>query len=184
MGEATREAQARVIAARAALATEVDELGSATRSAVDVPAKVRRNPVRTAGLAGGAVFLAAGGPKRVIQAAERRLRPTKSQRLRGILPKDVEKALDRLGDRSGEVRENIETDFYDWMNKRRSKDAPSSARQSFWKTYDALLGPLAALGAKRMAEKLFAAVGDREAKATGEGDISHADMAVAKLGRK
>ncbi|CAN5419797.1 hypothetical protein BH20CHL6_BH20CHL6_07110 [soil metagenome] len=104
--------------------------------------------------------------------------------MRGILPKDVEKALDRLGDRSGEVRENIETDFYDWMNKRRSKDAPSSARQSFWKTYDALLGPLAALGAKRMAEKLFAVVGDREAKATGEGDISHADMAVAKLGRK
>lgn len=184
MGEATQQAKDRVIAARAALGSEVDELGLAARSAVDIPAKVKRNPVRTLGLAGGAAFLALNGPKRVAKAVERRVAPKRSDRLKGILPKDVEKALDRLGGNASDVRERVEQDFYDWMNKRRSQSAPSSARQSLWKTYDSLLGPVAALGAKRMAEKLFSADTDARAKATGEGEITYKDVAVAKVAQK
>ena len=60
MGEQTRTAREEVLAARAALSSEVDELGSAARSAVDIPAKVRRNPAQTAGLAAGAAFFALG----------------------------------------------------------------------------------------------------------------------------
>ena len=183
MGEATRAAQERVIAARGALASEVDELGVPVRSAVDLPAKARRNPARTAGLAGGAAFLALGGPKRVLKAVERRVAPKRSQRLKGILPKEVDRALDRLGGDASKVRENLEADFYDWMNKRRSKDAPSSARQSFWKTYDALLGPVAALGAKRLVQRLFAPEPDAAAKADREGS-SYADIVTAKAGQK
>jgi hypothetical protein len=184
MGTATKEAHEQVIAARRALAGELDELTGAARSAVDIPAKVKRHPVETVGLAGGAAFLAVGGPKRVLKAVGSRVRPTKKQRLKGVLPKDVEKALDRLGGGADEVREKVEADFYDWMSKRRSKAAPSSGRESFWKTYDALLGPLGALGAKALAERLFAADKTRPGTDEQPGKTTHADMISARVGQK
>ena len=44
-------------AARIGLAESLDTLGDATRSALDVPAKIKRNPVKTAALVGGTGFL-------------------------------------------------------------------------------------------------------------------------------
>ena len=44
MGETTSQARQDVARARTALSTEVDELDLAVRSAVDIPAKIRRNP--------------------------------------------------------------------------------------------------------------------------------------------
>ena len=161
MGESTRDARQKVVRAREGFGEEVAELALATRSAVDIPAKVRRHPVRTAGIAGGAVFLAANGPKRVLRAVERRVAPRRSDKFKGILPKEIEKALDRLGDQGMDARERLEAEFADWVSKRSTKQAPSNARQSFWKTYDAVIGPLAALGVKRLLDRLFAAEPDR-----------------------
>lgn len=169
MGKATRDASEQVAAARRALGSEIDELGSAARSAVDIPAKVRKHPVETAGLAGGAVFLAVGGPKRVLRAVEARVRPSRRQRFRGVLPKDVEQAIDRLGDNAAQVRERIESDFAEYMSKRTGKESRPSAQQSFWKTYDALVGPLGRQAAKRLASRLFAADPERERKADRQG---------------
>jgi hypothetical protein len=188
MGTSTKEAHQQVIAARKAFAGELDELTAATRSALDIPAKIRKHPVETAGIAGGAAFLAVGGPKRVLRAVARRARPTKKQRLQGILPPEVEKAVERLGAGAEDVRERIEQDFFDWMSKRRSKEAPANARQSFWKTYDAFLGPLGALGAKALAQRFFAAPKDRPAgsRQTGDeaADVTMADLAAAKAGER
>ena len=89
MGTSTKEAHQQVIAARKAFAGELDELNAATRSALDIPAKVRKHPLETAGLAGGAAFLAVGGPKRVLKAVGRRVRPTRKQRFKGVLPDEV-----------------------------------------------------------------------------------------------
>ena len=161
MGESTRDARQKVVRAREGFGEEVDELALATRSAVDIPAKVKQHPVRTAGIAGGAVFLAANGPKRVIRAVENRVRPTKTSKYKGMFPKPIEKALDRMGDQGVDARERLESEFADWVSKRSTKSAPSNARQSFWKTYDAVIGPLAALGVKRLLDKLFAAEPDR-----------------------
>jgi hypothetical protein len=188
MGTSTKEAHQQVIAARKAFAGELDELNAATRSALDIPAKVRKHPLETAGLAGGAAFLAVGGPKRVLKAVGRRVRPTRKQRFKGVLPDELEKALDRLGTGAEDVRDRLEQDFYDWMSKRRSKEAPANARQSFWKTYDAFLGPLGALGAKALAQRFFAAPKDRPAGSTEPGaeaaDVTMADLATAKAGEK
>ncbi len=187
MATTTKQAHQEVVAARKALGHELDELRVATRSAVDIPAKVKRNPVKTMSLIGGAGFLAVGGPKRVIQAMEHRIRPTKKDRLKGILPKDVEKLVDKTASNADEVRQRLEQDFYDWMSKKRPQQAPANARQSFWKTYDSFLGPLGALGAKAMVEKLFAAEKERTAVSKQQdrpGSVSPAHQVATSLGKK
>ena len=61
MGEGSDAARAQVLAAREALADELERLEASARTAVDVPAKVRRNPGKAVGVAAGAGFLLVGG---------------------------------------------------------------------------------------------------------------------------
>jgi hypothetical protein len=161
MAESTTEARREVEDARKALATEFDELGAATRSALDIPAKIRRNPVKTAGIAGGAAFLAVGGPKRLIRAAERRFFPTRRDRLESVLPKDVARAVDRMGGNAETVRANLERDFMHYLEKRHPEEAPN-ARRSLWRTYDILVGALGGRAAMELAKRLFEAPADRK----------------------
>jgi hypothetical protein len=161
MATAAQEAERQVIAAREALGGELDELSAAARSAVDIPAKVRKNPVQTAALAGGAGFLVLGGPRRLLRAVMARIRPKRRGRYHGLLPHDIERALkDAAGPRASEVQEALEEDFADYL-KKKGKEAPPSPTQSLLKTYDAVVGPLASRGAKQLAERLFAADPDR-----------------------
>ena len=81
------DAMAEVEAARAGLAGSLDDLTSATQSALDVPAKIRRNPVKTAALVGGTGFLVVGGPRRVVRFVARRVLPQpRPDPNAGILP--------------------------------------------------------------------------------------------------
>jgi hypothetical protein len=162
MATAAQEAERQVIAARQALGGELDELSAAARSAVDIPAKIRHNPVQTAALAGGAGFLALGGPKRVLRAVVKRVRPQRRDRHRGLLPDEVVRAVKHAaGPRAPEVQAALEEDFADYLKKKAGQDPPPNAAQSLWKTYDALIGPLAGRGAKQLASRLFAAEKDR-----------------------
>src|SRR5829696_172330 len=109
MAQSTADARQEVENARRAVGSELDELGAAARASLDIPAKVRRNPVRTAGVAGGAAFLLLGGPKRLGKAAERRLFPRRAERLPTVLPKEVETTVNRLGpDERDKVRAHLE----------------------------------------------------------------------------
>jgi hypothetical protein len=162
MATAAQEAERQVIAAREALGGELDELSAAARSAVDIPAKIRHNPVQTAALAGGAGFLLVGGPKRVLRAVANRVRPQRRDRHHGLLPDEVERALKHAaGPRAPEVQAALEEDFADYLKKKGRQEPPPNAAQSLWKTYDALIGPLAAQGAKQLIGRLFAAEKDR-----------------------
>ena len=154
MEDSTAEARQRVVEARRALATEMDDLGTASRGALDIPAKVRRNPVRTVGLAGGAAFLLLGGPKRGAKAVERRLFPRRAERPPSLLPKNVEKALKRVpGDEREQVQAHLERDFATYLEKEHTKE-PATARQSLWKTYDLVIGIIGAAAARELVKKL------------------------------
>ena len=72
MGTRTDAALAQVVAARADFDAEVDRLEAAGRAAVDIPAKIRREPVKAAGVAAGAAFLAARRPEAAVPAGEAR----------------------------------------------------------------------------------------------------------------
>ncbi len=166
-------ARQRLLVARASLEGDLDGLSEATRSALDVPAKVRKNPVKAAALAGGAGFLLLGGPRRVLRAATGRIFPTRRDPYDGLLPDQVERVLRRSGaaDVPG-VRDALERDFAEYLRRKGRPAQPvPSASTSLWRTYDALVGPMGTVAARMLVERLFAADPSRR-KATPPGTTS------------
>lgn len=156
MAQSAAEARQEVENARRGVEKELDNLGTATRTALDIPAKVRRNPVRTAGLAGGAAFFLLGGPKRVAKAAEARFFPGRAERVPSVLPKDVEVTINRLEpEERDKVRGHLERDFNSYL-RREHPEEPANARRSLWKTYDILVGIVGVAAGRELVKKLFA----------------------------
>ena len=62
-------ARDRVLAARAAFDQEYQGLLTSTRDAVDITAKIRRNPQKAVAVAGGTLFLLLRGPQAVVRGA-------------------------------------------------------------------------------------------------------------------
>jgi len=159
-----RAAMAELVIARARLTGSLDDLGDATRSALDVPAKIRRNPVKTAALVGGTGFLLAGGPRRVVRFVGKRVglgrRPDKHE---GLLPPEIEQVLKDAGvAKDPEVRRALDQDFAEYL-RRKGKvvaDEPNAAR-SFWRTFDKVASPLGTAGARLMIQRLMEAEQDR-----------------------
>jgi hypothetical protein len=117
---------------------------------VDIPAKIKRSPAKAAALAGSAVFLAIGGPKRVFRAGKRAATGEPAPLPKAMLPKEVEKTLRKLGDDGEKVRGALERDFATYA-KQASKDR--SAPQALLVT--SIARPLLATGAKAAAKWLF-----------------------------
>ncbi len=111
MAEETDAARDRVLAARAILGEELDTLEASARAAVDIPARIRRSPVKAAGLAGGAAFVVLRGPQRVFRAGKRAIFGAPDPLPESMLPDDVERAIRALGDDGAKVRGALERDF-------------------------------------------------------------------------
>jgi hypothetical protein len=107
----TDAARDRVLAARAALGDEIDALEASARAAVDIPAKVRASPAKAAAIAGSAGFVVLGGPKRIFGAARRAVFGPTAELPKQMLPKEIEKTLQKLGDDGDKVRGALERDF-------------------------------------------------------------------------
>ena len=111
MATETDAARDRVLAARASLGDELETLEASARAAVDVPAKIRRSPVKAAAIAGGAGFLLVGGPRRLFRAGRRAVRGAPEPMPDSMLPDEIEKTLRKLGDDGAKVRGALERDF-------------------------------------------------------------------------
>jgi hypothetical protein len=184
MADATADARQQVVAARRNAERELDALGSSTRAALDIPAKVRRHPVETVGLASGLAFLVLGGPKRIAKTVERRFFPERADRPKGLLPKDIDKSLRHLpAEDRPNVKAHLERDFASYLQKEHTKEPPN-ARQSVWKTYDMLLGIVGAAAARELTKKLFAIPQETKVEAIKEeGEAraeAHEQVAAAK----
>jgi len=107
----TDAARDRVLAARASLGEELDTLEASVREAIDVPAKIRRSPAKFAAVAGGAAFVAVGGPRRVLRRGRRAVFGAPSPLPDSMLPKEIEKSLRALGEDGDKVRGALERDF-------------------------------------------------------------------------
>jgi hypothetical protein len=117
-----------VASAREALAAELTALRASARAAVDVKAMVRRSPGKAAAAAGGAAFLAVGGPRRVFRRVKRRIVGEPEPLPASLLPEQVEKAVRALGDDGAKVRGALERAFAGWLDAT-AKDRKSEARQ-------------------------------------------------------
>lgn len=154
------EARKQVKVAQAAFQEDLDGLSEATRSAMDIPAKIRKAPVKSAALAGGAGFLLLGGPRRVMGAVISKVAPKrKRDPYAGLLPDEIERVLRHSGaaDLPG-VREALARDFAEYLKtKGKVEQRRPSAADSLWRTYDAVVGPMGTVAARMLVERLFAA---------------------------
>lgn len=117
MGEGTAAARAQVLAARQALDEELVRLEASARASADIPAKVRRNPVKAAGLAAGAGFVVVGGPQRLFRRAKRAIVGPQEPLPKAMLPEEIEKSLKRMGKDGDKVRGLLEREFATYLRK-------------------------------------------------------------------
>lgn len=120
MGARTDAARAEVLTARQALSSDLDGLEASAREAIDIPAHIRRAPARAAGLAGGAAFLALGGPRRVFRRARRAVFGPEAALPSSMLPDEIETVLRTLGTDGAAVRARLEREFAGYLDKRGS----------------------------------------------------------------
>jgi hypothetical protein len=118
VGARTDAARAEVLAARAGLDEELVRLEASGRAAVDIPARLRREPAKVLGTAGGAAFLLLGGPKRVFKGVRRAVLGPRADMPKSMLPDEIEKELRKLGDDGERVRRTLEKEFANYLDEK------------------------------------------------------------------
>lgn len=148
-------ARADVLAAREALGEELVRLEASARAAVDVKAKVKKHPVKTAGLVGGAAFLAVKGPKRLFRGAKRVVMGPPEPLPDAMLPSEIERNLKRLGSDGDQVRGLLEREFAAYLRTTEPVRKRSSFRGAATLATIAFLRPLILGYSKKLAQDIF-----------------------------
>ncbi|MGD0248275.1 MAG: hypothetical protein ABSB75_04400 [Candidatus Limnocylindrales bacterium] len=155
MGARTDAARAEVVARRQLLLDEVVRLEAAGRSAVDIPAKIRRSPAKVAALAASTAFMVIGGPKKTYRAVRRAFLGPRANLPKSMLPEQVDKALRGLGDDGDAVRGVLEREFVDYLEKNKPARESRALRGTFSELGGNILRPVTAEVGKRLAKELF-----------------------------
>jgi hypothetical protein len=153
VGARTDAARAEVLAARSGLDEELVRLEASGRAAVDIPARLKREPAKVLGAAGGAAFLLLGGPKRLLRSARMALNGGKEPLPKSMLPPEVEKTLKKLGPDGEKVRGTLEREFASYLDEK----APERRERDLGAVAAGILGgalkPVALRFGKQLAEQ-------------------------------
>ncbi len=159
MGEGTSVARAQVLAAREALDEELVRLEASARAAVDIPAKIKRNPVKTAGLAAGAGFVVLGGPRKLFGRAKRAVRGPEEPLPASMLPKEIDETLRKLGTDGERVRGLLEHEFASYLKATEPARRGRNFRGAVTLLTVAFVRPLVLRFSKRLANEIIATDG-------------------------
>jgi hypothetical protein len=165
VGARTDAARAEVVAQRQVLLDEVVRLEAAGRSAIDIPAKIRRAPAKTAALAVGTAFMVLGGPKKAYRALRRAVLGPKADLPKSMLPEQIDKALRSLGDDGDRVRGLVEREFVGYLEKNKPVREARDLRGTLSELGGNILRPVTAQAGKRLAGELFSPEGGGFAEA-------------------
>jgi len=153
VGARTDAARAEVLAARAGLEEELVRLEASGRAAVDIPARLKREPAKVLGTAGGAAFLLLGGPKRVFKGVRRAILGPKADMPKSMLPKEIDNELRKMGDDGERVRRKLEREFANYLDE----NAEARKERDLGATTAVLLGgvlkPVVQRFGKQLAER-------------------------------
>jgi hypothetical protein len=155
VGARTDAARAQVVAARADLADEVTRLEAAGRSAVDVPARIRRAPAKTAGVAAGTAFLLLGGPQRLFRRIKRAVVGPEQELPKSMLPKEVDQALRKLGPDGDKVRGTLEREFAKYLDEHKEERESRDPGVVAAMLLSNIARPITERAGKRLAQELF-----------------------------
>jgi hypothetical protein len=155
VGARTDAARAEVLAAREDLGEELVRLEAAGRAAVDIPAKIRREPLKVAGSVAGGAFLLLGGPRRVVGEIRKAVFGPGADLPKSMLPPEVEKTLRKLGEDGEKVRGTLEREFADYLEEK----APQRKQRDLGAVAAGLLGgalrPVTMRAGRQLVERLF-----------------------------
>jgi hypothetical protein len=159
VGESTSLARLQALAAREALDEEIVRLEASARAAVDVPAKIKRHPVKAVGLAAGAGFVVVGGPRRVLRGARHAIFGRPAPLPESMLPKEIDASLRRLGDDGERVRGLLEREFASYLQATEPARKRRDLSGAMTVVAVAFVRPLVLRYSKRLAEEIFATDG-------------------------
>jgi hypothetical protein len=159
VGASSDAARARVLAARRQLDEELIRLEATGRSMVDIPAKVRREPAKTAGVAAGAAFLLAGGPERVFRLVRRTIFGPEADMPKALLPEEVDRELKKLGRDGDKVRGTLEREFAKYLEEHREERESRDLGAVTALLVSQIAKPLTQRAARRLVEELFSPEG-------------------------
>ena len=145
------DARERVLAARAELGDQLQVLDASARSAADIPAKIKRSPVKVAAAVGGVGFLVLKGPQRLFGLGRRLVRGKDAEMPKSMLPDEIEKTLRKMGSDGAKVRGTLERDFAAY-----AQQAQKSRNDRRNLILLSLFQPLVQRGARTAADFLFA----------------------------
>ena len=189
MGETLAETRVEVADQRAANDQTAAELQARIRHAVDVPARLRENPLPFIGVGAAAVFLVAGGPKRIARLIRRRVSPTNAEQAYDALPKPMQAWVDTLvsevGPKADAARSSLVEELQRWRSaptkdKKARKElakamveGPPGPSRTAWKAAEAALTLLSAALARRAIEQ-FLTGGGRQTTPPPSGEATRA----------
>jgi hypothetical protein len=156
VGEGTSVARAEVLAAREALDEEFVRLEASVRAAIDIPAKIKRSPVKAAGLAGGAAFVVLGGPRRVLRGARHAVFGRPEPLPKSMLPKEIDASLRKLGEDGEKVRGLLEHEFASYLEQTEPARRGRNLRGAMTIVTIAFVRPLVLRYSRHLAEQIFA----------------------------
>jgi hypothetical protein len=165
VGETLAETRVEVADQRAANDRTAVELEARVRHALDLKARLRENPLPFIGVGAAAVFLVAGGPRRVAGLIRRRVRPSGAEQAYDALPKPMQSWVDTLvsevGPKADAARAALVEELQRWRqepvkNKKARKElakamveGPPGPSRTAWKAAEAALTLLSAALARR-----------------------------------
>lgn len=155
MGSRTTAARAEVVAAREGLALEADRLEAAGRAAIDIPARIRREPAKVVGAASGAAFLLLGGPGRVVRGIRQAVFGKGAELPKSMLPPEVEKTLRKLGPDGDKVRGTLEREFADYLDEKAPQRKERDLGLVAGGLMASILRPVTVRAGKQLAERLL-----------------------------
>jgi hypothetical protein len=153
VGARTDAARAEVLAARSALDDEIVRLEASGRAAVDIPARIRREPAKVAGAAAGGAFLLLGGPGRVFRGVRRAIFGPDADLPKSMLPDEVEKTLRKLGKDGERVRGTLEREFASYLDEKAPERRDRDLRGALAAAAVALIRPASVRIGKQLAER-------------------------------
>lgn len=148
-------ARADVLAARGGLVEEIVRLEASARAAVDIPARIRREPAKVGGAAVGAAFLLLGGPKRILRGVRKAVFGPDADLPKSMLPDEIERTLRKMGSDGDRVRGTLEREFVRYLEAtapdRKDRDLVGMASGLVAN----LLRPASVRAGRAFAERLF-----------------------------
>jgi len=200
VGETLAETRIEVEALRAENQQTATELEARVRHALDLKARLRENPLPFLGVGAAAVFLVAGGPKRLARLIRRRVRPSNAEQAYDALPKPMQAWVDTLvaevGPKADSARAALTEELQRWrsapMKDKKARkelakamvEGPPGPSRTAWKAAEAALTLLSAALARRAIEQFLTGEGRRTPPPPKEATTAAAKGDATKVGEE